>query len=293
MFVCRLFAVCLLLLCMSASADGVTPEAASVRGLVKPSREVTLHAPLEGRLASMEVEEGERVEAGRLLAGMDEALQEAQVEAARLRAQSDVAQRTAAAGVAYARMEYELAQEMVDQAAGSPFEVRRARLALDQAELEEEAAGEQAELAEAELELERRRLERHRLRAPFPGVVVRTLVEPGATLTPNDPVVRVADLATLHAELYAPMTLWGRLEVGRTYRMHSDAMGVGDVTARLMTIDPVPDPASRTFRLVFEIGNAANRLPGSFEACLADLEPLKDESPPSTTPPAERAGDAP
>ena len=275
--------------------DAVEEDHPVVQGLAVPWRQVTLRSPLDAMLEELPVEEGDVVEEGQVVARMDEGVQDAVTEAARLRAASDAAVRAADLKVADARLELDRVRQLVEGDAASRWESEKAQLALEQAELEAEAAREGRALAEAELELERRRLERHRLHAPFAGRVLQTPAEEGETLVRGDEVVELVDTATLRAQLYAPITLWGRLEGGRRYRLLALEPRERELVGTLVNVDPTADPASRAFRLTFRIDNEEGELPGGFAVRLVELEPLavddqrsrgeeRDQNPPSPEP---------
>ena len=66
-----------------------------VEGIVMPSKQVVLNAPLPSILKEFRVKEGDRVEKGQPLAYMDDGLQQVAVKSAELQATSMTAIRTA------------------------------------------------------------------------------------------------------------------------------------------------------------------------------------------------------
>jgi HlyD family secretion protein len=197
-------------------------------GRVEPvSEEVDIRSELPGRLARVLVEEGDVVEAGQILAALDNADYEARVRSAQARldvARADLLRlmngarteerREAAAALNQARAvltqaELEerrrenlyadggiIAREELERAKRDR-EVSEARVR----ELEERLAFVSAEaraderlrseaavrLAEAQLAESEALLEKTRLRAPLAGVVLRTDHRPGEQVSPEDP----------------------------------------------------------------------------------------------------------
>jgi RND family efflux transporter MFP subunit len=242
-------------------------------GVVEPSRQVQLNAPVSGVLAEIVPEEGEDVAQGDVLARMDDAVQQAAVSAARLRAEQTAELRQAKLAVEESAIQLERYEEAFEQEAASDWEVRRSRLQLHQAQAQLEALREQRALAEASLSLERARLERLTLTAPFDGRVVRRAAEPGSTLSQSDPVIVLVDLDPLEAKLFLPATMYGRLSVGAEVALRGGTPVNRDLTATVKTIDPIIDPASGTFRCVLVIDNVEAAMPAGFPVTLQWPQP--------------------
>lgn len=252
-----------------AQAWGEPPRAERLRGATRPSREVVLAAPVAGLLRSIEVEEGQRVERGELLAQMDDDLQQASVTMAGLRAQQRGRLHEAQFVLEEAKRELDHLRELRERGAVTEWELDRARLRRAQAEAAVEAEEEAIELAGAELAAERLRLERFGIRAPFDGLVVRHLAEPGSALDSHEPVLHMVAIDPLKAELHLPVELYGRLQPGRQYRLEAEAPVNRTVIATLKTIEPLVDVGSRTFRCTFEIDNPDHQWPAGFRVQLA------------------------
>ncbi|MHB1156799.1 MAG: efflux RND transporter periplasmic adaptor subunit [Phycisphaerales bacterium] len=260
--------IALLAVAMLAQTDAPpapeAPPAAAWRGMAMPAKQATLNAPVDGNLAATAVSEGQRVRAGDLLITMDDGVQQAVVRAAELKA-------GAAADLDRAKLELEEARITLDRLieaqknrAAQEWEVRRAALQRDIAQVAVVKAGEDRKLAEAELQLEQQRLARFKLTSPWDGIVVRVLVKPGATLSRSDAVLKLVALDQLEAEIYVPAEQFSKVKVGRVYALAAGVPVNRDVEAKLKFADPVIDPASQTFRCVFAIDNADLSLPAGF-----------------------------
>ena len=242
----------------------------AIRGMVLPDQQAVLHAPVAGIVLEIAVEDGDRVKAGDLLVRMDDEVQQAVVESAKLRARSDAQLQRAELEFEEAKIGLERMEEAQQRRAAREWEVRRAKLRRDIAEVAVRAARENRQLAAAEVELETRRLERFSLQAPWDGVVLSTPAEPGTTVTREDAVVRLVSLAKLKAEIYLPAEMYHKVEVDKTYRLRGLAPVNRDLEAVLTFAAPVIDPGSQTFRCVFTIDNADRSLPAGFAVVLAD-----------------------
>jgi RND family efflux transporter MFP subunit len=267
---------CLIVLMLTAHAAAQSGDADwrsdDLQGIARPSKQVTLTAPFDGVLDELPVSEGDNAEPGELVARMDEGVQQAAVAAARLRADVTASMRQAKLKLAEAEIQHERFREAFEQDAASDWEVRRAKLQRDQAAAEIDILKEQRELAEAEFRLERERLKRHGIHAPFAGRIVRKAVEAGATLARADSIVSLVDLDPLEAEIHLPAEMYGQLAPGMQVRLRAGAPVDAQLAARVKTVIPLIDPASRTFRCVFVINNPEQKMPGGFKVRLIPPE---------------------
>lgn len=258
------------------SVSAPSPRLEDHRGLAMPIRSVTLSAPVDGTLGDILVEEGQAVGAGERVAQMDDAVQAAVVETARVRMESDAAIQRTAAEVKAARAELDRVLRMHERRAGSELERLRAQARFDAAEADHDQANENRAIDTWTLRLEQARLDEYALRSPFPGVVIRKEADPGASLQQSTPVVTLAQLDTLEAEIHLPVDL-GQPKVGQNYVLRAGAPVRRRLIATLTFVSPLIDPASRTFRCKFEIANDGLALPAGFDVHLTSLEPVADE----------------
>lgn len=248
-----------------------TADAEPIEGIVQPSKQVTLNAPLPAVLKELTVDEGDAVTQGQPLAFMDDALQQVAVRSAEFQAKSTTAIENAQLVYEDAQIQVERIEEARRSDAASDWEVRRTKLQAEQALAQLKAAKEQQELASIQLDLERERLERYQILAPFDGKVLRVQSEAGASLTQQDEILELVALQPLEAVFHLPSTTYGQLELGQTYTLRAEVGDQASVNARLKTIDPVIDPASLTYRVVLEIDNPDTAMPSGFPVWL-DLD---------------------
>ncbi len=241
-------------------------------GIAYPSKQVVLNAPLDGKVAAIHFEEGERVKQGDLLAQMDDVEQRVVVASAKLQSESVAEVNRARFALDEAIVLLERATETFEKDAASEWEVRRAQLQKDQAEADLQIAKDRQELAKANLDLEQARLERMRVLAPFDGEVIEHNAEAGATLTRTDPVLAVAVLDPLEAHINLPVSVYRQLEVGKTYQLEAGDPINATIPGKLKHIYRIIDTASETVRCVFTIDNEDAELIAGFPVRLRDLE---------------------
>lgn len=187
-------------------------------GAVRSLRRAELATRLMGTVLTVRVRAGERVTAGQMLLTLEAGSSEA--GAAQTRAGLDLAART------LRRMERLHADSAIPTA-----QLDAARAAYTQAEG-------QARAAEVELGYSG-------LRAPFAGVVVARLADPGDLASPGRPLLVIEDTGAMEIIVGLPDNLVAGVRVGLMVpvRLGSDERRV---EARVVAIVPVADPGSRT-----------------------------------------------
>lgn len=81
----------------------------------------------------------------------------------------------------------------------------------------------QARLAEAEVEYSRKLLEKTRVRAPIAGTVIRRYLDDGEGITPEIPIIAIADTRRIWINAEVDETDTGRVHVGDRASVTSDA----------------------------------------------------------------------
>ncbi len=237
--------------------------------VILPARSADIGTQIAGVVASIEVERGDTVKRGQVLAQMRADVEQASSSAARARANSEAEWRAATAGADVARQKLERARnlqaqnflsEQAVELAESEYRVARERvaMALDQRKISaREAGGAEAQLSQ------------RILRAPFDGVVTERFANPGERFE-EKPLFRVADISQLRVDVVAPTALFGRLRMGQSLNIQPELPGAAARPAQVVQIDRVLDPASNTFRLRLSMDNADGALPAGLR-CRADL----------------------
>jgi RND family efflux transporter MFP subunit len=247
------------------------PPLEAARGTVRPSKQVTLLARLDGVVKSVAVEEGATVTEGELLVQLDDAVQTARVAAAKAAADSSADVKSGTLDVQEKGAVLARTESAAKDAAATDWELRVARHGMAQARAKLQAAEERHALDVERLHQEEALADQYRLLAPFAGRVTRVEVKPGATVTKDTKLVTVVALEELEAVLFLPVAWFGALEVGKTYSLSADEPVNGALDAVLDAVEPIIDPGSHTVRCVFTIQNPQSKLPAGFAVSLAPL----------------------
>jgi HlyD family secretion protein len=202
--------------------------------------EVNVATKMAGRLEAVLAEEGDRVDAGQVLARMDVRALTAQLRSARARVKQTRRERDHAVAILRQRRsecalaEKQLArsravrrsdpgaisQEQIDHDA-TALETARAACAAAEAQLAEADAAIEAAVAEVErIEAD---LEDSILEAPLDGRVLYRLAEPGEVLPAGGRVLTLLDLTDVYMTLFLPTEEAGRVRMGAEVRIIFDA----------------------------------------------------------------------
>lgn len=188
-----------------AGTSGLTAN-----GYVVARTKASVSSKLAGRLASLEVEEGDRVAAGAVIGQLEAAEYEALVRQARATVlEAEAARLEADAQRTQTRRDLARARSLAADSLISPQALQDAGTAAEVAEARFEAADARLESARQGQAAAEANLENTRIRAPFSGTVLRKDAEVGEVVAPSvagggltrGAVVTMADLSTLEVEV--------------------------------------------------------------------------------------------
>lgn len=152
------------------------PASEELPGIVRPDKRAIISTRIAGTLLSVEVDPGDRVKTGELLATVDAREVHAAIAAAR-------ANITAAeAALQQAQLDSQRLQRLYE-------EDLIARVRAERAEVKRQELEAQLQAARSELEARKANLSYARLTAPFTGWVSETLVDAGSFLGPGQPLL--------------------------------------------------------------------------------------------------------
>jgi RND family efflux transporter MFP subunit len=138
--------------------------------------------------------------------------------------------------------------------------------AANLAKSEYDATRAQKEMAEADLAQAEQYLCDTTLRAPYEGVVLARLARAGEFAAAGRPVLVLGDFRRVSLEVGVPDSVLGRIKVGEDCAVLVSAFEGGTFTGNISEIGIAADPASRLFRVVLKIDNAAGHLKSGMTA---------------------------
>jgi HlyD family secretion protein len=221
---------------------------------------------VSGRLDSVEVRLGDRVNEGQAIAKIEdrELLEQLkQAEASHAVAEATIRQRDA---------DLKLAEVNRDRNRNLFERQLISRQTYDDTEARYQAAEAQVDLARAQLLAAKSRLDELRINvsnttitSPVNGFVASRALDPGAWVTPNTAFLSLVDIS--HVRLIANIIEKDlrRIQLGQQASVEVDAYPGEKFTGRISHMAPILDPATRTAQIEIDIANASFRLkPGMY-----------------------------
>jgi RND family efflux transporter MFP subunit len=209
-----------------------------------PNQDVRVSSLVPGRIAKMMASEGDRVHSGQVLAKIEDRPFLDQIQ----QAEASVAQ--AKANLENAQLTLTRNDDLFKRgiAARKDLEDARTQVSVDQAALQQ---------AEASLSLARLQLSRTEVRSPLEGTVVKRFLSDGEQVdgTGAAPIFEVADLRQVELFGNVPANYLGRVRVGQTLPVSSDAFPGKALSGRIVAISPAVDPATNVGQVRIRMAN--------------------------------------
>jgi RND family efflux transporter MFP subunit len=254
-----------LLLALARPAVGA-PAAADgeLDCLIEPFVVVNLSSPVEGVLERLAVDRGDLVKQGQVLVHLESSLEKAAVESARYRSQMEGAIKTNEARLDFSSKKLGRTEDLFKKdivPAGDLDEAVTTKIIAERSLLE---AMENKRLAELELQRATAALNMRTIASPINGVVVERFLAPGE-FAKQTPILKLAQINPLRVEVFAPVSLLGKVSIGMRAEVRPEAPVGGVQTARVTVVDRVVDAASGTFGVRLEIPNPSYKLPAGLK----------------------------
>lgn len=236
-------------------------QTAPVLGRLVAHRGGAVAARINGPIEAFQVQVGDRVEAGQIIALLNPAALVARRDlvAGKLsEARAKLAVRQAE--LALARQAYARLERLRKSAAFSQARFNDAKQEVAIAKAEANEAKTAIASAEADLQLARINLHNAQVRAPYPGVVTERLTEAGAYVKLGDPMIRMIGDQTLEVEAEVSFQYLSGLEVGTEIEISLDDGTKHRATVRAVVPAENPLTRTRTVRLVPSFGKVLRPL---------------------------------
>jgi RND family efflux transporter MFP subunit len=199
---------------------------------VEADRLVELTTKVEGRITTLNVEEGDWVEKGDVLAEIENEREKVQLRQSELK-------------LADQQRQLERNRAMVDEGLISESEFDVVRHAF--------------EMAEADRDLARIVVEETRIRAPFSGQITDRKIVLGQQLNPAQALFTLADFSPLRVRVHLPEGVARKVVAGQRVLITPET-GDRDLEAVVERVSPVVDPNTSTVRLTMRLNEGADVL---------------------------------
>lgn len=216
-------------------------------GTLRAIHQSSVRAKVAGEIVEVAVREGERVNAGQLLAKIDRSEYVSRLED---RQASFEAARTQATFAESTRRKNE---ELLHKKFISPQ-------AYDNAKSGAEVSSSQTQSLEAQVALARKALDDTVVRAPIAGWVAERAVQRGDKTSVDGRLFTLVDLSRLELEALVPANEISRVVVGQAFTMTVEGYGGQRFEGRVARIGPLAATGSRSVPIYIEIANPDSAL---------------------------------
>jgi len=244
----------------TATPPPMTPPGGSFQaaGYVVARRKATVAAEVAGRLQEVEVEEGDHVDTGAVLARLDVAdamrrlrISQTDLASARQGLEEVLAQ------VKAARQTLERSERLHREQLVTDDAIETARLDLEQLEARREMQRLKVDGAKNTLELTQAYVDDHTIRAPFSGVVVQRSAQKGEYISPQSAggaftrtgLCTIVDPTSIEGEVDVNEVYIHRIRIGQPVQATLNAYPNWQIAGRVLAIVPTGDRQTATVKV--------------------------------------------
>jgi RND family efflux transporter MFP subunit len=259
-----------------ALAAGAPAQAApGVDCLLEPWQVVEVRSPVDGLIASIAVQRGDAIRRGQPLVTLQSEAERAGVELAAARAKAEGAIASARSRIDYASKKLARLTDLQKDNFSTRQALDEAQAEKNLAESELQSATESRDLARLELRRAQELLALRTMTAPFNGVVVDRMLNPGDLAESGSgrkPALKVAQTDLIRADVALQASLFGQVKAG-TRATVTPVVGSSTFPATVRHVDRVIDAASGTFIARLEVPNPQGLVPAGAR-CSAVIDGL-------------------
>jgi RND family efflux transporter MFP subunit len=250
-------------------------------GYVTARRQATVSAKITGKVRDVRIEEGQRVEAGDILATLDDSEARVEVELRRAQLGAARAQLTEAeASSANAQREYGRQQEIAELklTSASALDAARTGAEASRARVTSQESG--VRVAQEALAAAQVQLDNTIVRAPFAGVITVKAAQPGEMISPisagggsiRTGIGTVVDMDSLEIQVDVSESYINRVQPGQKVEAVLNAYPDWRIPASVIAIVPTADRSKATVKVRIALGEKDSRIVPEMGVRVAFLE---------------------
>jgi HlyD family secretion protein len=236
-------------------AAGAQAAVLNASGYVTARRRATVSSKITGKVIEVNVEEGNEVREGQVLARLDDAsgqaalaLSKAQLESQKRSLRENEVRRDQAA------VTLRRDTQLLKDGASTQADVDNAKADVDSYDARIAAANQQITVAERQIDLAQTDLDNTVIRAPFTGIAISKDAQPGEMVSPTSAgggftrtgICTIVDMRSLEIEVDVNESYIGRVKSGQDVTAVLDAYPDWSIPARVITIVPTADRQKAT-----------------------------------------------
>ena len=228
--------------------------------VIEASEIAEVSSAVRGIMSVVDVERGDWVQKGQVVARLEASVERATVTLAEARAESMTEIRAREARVGLAQKQVERIRNLREAQSISSQALDEAETDLAVATIQLEQAVEDREIAALDLERAKRVLELRTIRSPVSGVVARIYTSASESVE-DRPIMQIAQIDPLHVEAIAPVERFGSIEQGMASLVFPEEPIGGEFTATVSLVERIIDASSGTFGVRLVLPNPDGALP--------------------------------
>jgi RND family efflux transporter MFP subunit len=241
------------------------PDWVEAAGTVRASQTSQVSSQVMGNIVEIRTHEGDRVQAGQVLAILDDTQSRSATDQATATVTSAEKEVSAAdSDLALAVTTLKRYQQLYEKKSVSPQEFDEIKARYQSAEARRDMARAGQAQANASLTQARTSLGYTRIRAPFAGVVTERKVDAGTLASPGMPLFTIEDTRSYRLEVAVDESDLRLVRIGQVSPVTIDALGNAKLSGKVVQIVPTADPASRSFLMKVELPADARLRSGLF-----------------------------
>ena len=229
--------------------------------LIEPHMLIEVGSPVAGVLESINVDRGDTVEEGEIIGRLMSDVERASVELARAQAAGQAVLEAGRARVAYEKRREERNERLFETNVISAEIMDQIETELRLRQFEVLEAEENLQVAALEVKRAEALLAIRSIKSPIRGVVTERALSPGEFVNDKAHIVTLAQIDPLNVEVFAPISLYGSIEIGMRAEVLPEPPIGGTYDAEVSVVDQVFDAASGTFGIRLLLDNPNHRLP--------------------------------
>ncbi|MCB1601799.1 MAG: efflux RND transporter periplasmic adaptor subunit [Lysobacterales bacterium] len=246
-----------------ANAAPVSSSVLDASGYVVARRQATVSSKVTGKVATVLIEEGMRVEEGQILATLDDTQQSAQLALSQAQLASARSQLTEIeANLRQAQADYQRQQEIYARKLGTAAQLDAARAAAESLSARLASQRRQIKVAEESLALSQVSMDDTVVRAPFAGVIIAKAAQPGEMISPvsagggftRTGIGTVVDMDSLEVEVDVNEAFIGRVQDGMPIEATLNAYPDWKIPGDVIAVIPAADRTKATVRVRVSLG---------------------------------------
>ena len=244
-----------------AAAQCLPAHAQAIDCVINPSMTLKIGSPVSTTLASVEVERGDIVKQGQVIARLDSVVEAADLALADARARSTAEIDRGRSKEELAAADLSRGERLLQGSNIPPQKVDELRSNFRVAQQDRITAEQNHRLMELEFARAQALVLQKIVRSPVDGIATKRLLGPGEFVHQDNQIVVIAVISPLRVEAYPPVHLWNKVHSGDTALVTiPEPIGV-TVDATVTVVDRVFDAASGTFGVRLELPNPDGALP--------------------------------